>query len=138
MESSLIDNVVDHDDALWRVALLRLLPPGRLAQHADCPLSRQLVLNEAQLLILLKLVLEFLKLEILLREFLCAAKGGHVGLPWPCLVRALLASEVRGELLGRAHVHSEALAAVTAGLPVGGTFGLLRMWPWRSVAVRVH
>jgi hypothetical protein len=75
LEPSLIDDVVDQDDALGRsVVLLSWLPPGCVAQHAHCPLRCQLVLNEAQLLILLKLVLEFLKLEILLREFLRTAK----------------------------------------------------------------
>lgn len=114
MEPSLIDDVVDHDDALGRsVVLLRLLPPGCVGQHAHCPLRCQLVLDQAQLLILLKLVLEFLKLEILLRELLRAAESWHVGLARPGLLSALLTGEVGAELLGRAHFHPEAFALTT-------------------------
>ena len=106
--------MVDHDDTLGRaVVLLSLLPPGRVGQHTHRSLRCQLVLNEAQLLILLKLVLEFLKLEILLREFLRATDRRRVGLARPGLLNAPVAGEVRGELLWRRHFHSEALATLT-------------------------
>lgn len=107
------DNVIDDDDTLrLSIVLLRLLPPGGVPEHARRSLRRQLILDEAQLLVLLELILEFLKLEILLREFLRAAECRHVGVSWPRLRSALLRAEVLSKLLGRAHLYSEAPAAL--------------------------
>ena len=74
-----MSSVIDHNDALRScICLLRLLPSARVGQHTRRSLRSQLVLDEAQLLILLKLVLQFLKFEILLRQFLGATKSGHL------------------------------------------------------------
>ena len=137
--SRIVPSVIDNDDAGRRVALLRLLPPGSVAEYACRPLRRQLVLDEAELLVLLELVLKFLKLEVLVGELLGGADRRHVGVRLPRL-RLPRVVEVQRELLGSAHLGTECLAALATWLPVARAREVSRLIRvrHRRVVARVH
>lgn len=139
--STVVPSVICYYEAPWRRAsLLGLLPPSGVAEHARSSLRGQLILNEAELLVLLKLILEFLKLEILLRELLGTTDRRHVGACGPRLLHTLMANLIR-ELLGRAYLYSEALATLATRLPLGRTRAVscsTGIGYCSMVAVRVH
>lgn len=79
---------VDDDEALGTREAMRLLPPVGISQHASGLLRRNLILDVTELLILIEVVLEFLKLEILLRQLLGSSDHSYIGVRRASMLRS--------------------------------------------------
>lgn len=89
---------VDDDEALRTCKAMRLLPPVGISQHASGLLCRNLILDVTELLILIEVVLEFLKLEILLRQLLGSSDHSYLGVHRASMLRSQVRRSLRNLL----------------------------------------
>ena len=89
---------IDDDEVLGTSKAMRLLPPVGISHHASGLLRRNLMLDVTELLILMEVVLEFLKLEILLRQLLGSSDHSYIGVHRASLLRSQVRRSLRNLL----------------------------------------
>ena len=89
---------IDDNEVLGTSKAMRLLPPVGISHHASSLLRRNLMLDVTELLILMEVVLEFLKLEILLRQLLGSSDHSYIGVRRASMLRSQVRCSLRNLL----------------------------------------